>query len=242
MSQPGKAPAQALEYEYDALPDGPFIRMLTLYPGALDDPLEGKLELFNITSPESYEPLSYVWGDPKRCDEIICAGQRIGLTTSLYNALRRLRQLDQPRRLWVDQICINQEDKAERSQQVQFMNQIYKNASRVLVWLGLDDQAMAEPAFKLVRELDEIFQDEEKCEKFRIDNTDHLEERSKDPWVPLDAVTHLPWVSRTNAILSPRNTMPLLISISPAPVHPRVDSTGNRDQGARYALLGRRGD
>ena len=206
MSQSGKAPAQASEYQYDELPDGQFIRMLTLYPGALDDPLEGELEFFNIVSSESYESLSYVWGNVDRCHEIICAGQRLRLTTSLHDALRRLRQPDRPRRLWADQICINQDNKAERSQQVQFMNHIYKNASHVLVWLGPDDQAMAKPAFKLIRELDEIFQDEKKREKFRIDHTDHLKKRSKDPWVPLTHVTHLPWVSRAEAISSPRNT------------------------------------
>jgi hypothetical protein len=36
--------------------------------------------------------------------------------------------------------------------------------------------------------------------------------------------------------------MPLLTSMSPTPVHPRVDSTGDRDRGARNALLGQRGD
>jgi hypothetical protein len=119
------------------------------------------------------------------------------------------------------------------------MNRIYKNASHVLVWLGLDDQAMAEPAFKLVRELDEIYQDEEKREKFRIDHTDYLEEHSKDPWIPLTHVTHLPWVSRAEAIHPP---MPLLTSMSPTPVNPRVGGTRDRDQGAHNALLGRRGD
>jgi hypothetical protein len=205
MLQPDKAPVQVPEYQYDALPDGQSIRMLTLYPGALDDPLEGNLKFFNVTSSESYESLSYVWGKPDRCHEIICNGQRIGLTTSLHDALRRLRHLDRPRRLWADQICINQANMAERSQQVQFMNHIYKNASHVLVWLGPDDHAMAEPAFKWVRELDEIFKDEEKHEKFRIDHRDHLEERSKEPWIPLTHVTHLPWVSWAETISSPRN-------------------------------------
>jgi hypothetical protein len=212
MSQPGKALTQAPKYQYDALPvNGQFIRMLILYPGALDNPLEGELELlnlefFNIASSEPYESLSYVWGNPDRCNEIICAGKRLRLTSSLYDALRRLRQPDRPRRLWADQICINQENMAERSQQVQFMNRIYKNASHVLVWLGLDDKAMAKPAFKLVRKLDEIFQDEKKCEKFRIDYTDHLEERSKDEWIPLTHVTDLPWVSWAETISSLRNT------------------------------------
>ena len=66
MSQLGKAPAQVPEYQYKALPDGQSIRMLTLSPGALDDLLEGKLDLVNIASPGNYEPLSYVWGEPDR--------------------------------------------------------------------------------------------------------------------------------------------------------------------------------
>jgi hypothetical protein len=132
----------------------------------------------------------------------------------------------------------------ERSQQVQFMNRIYKNASHVLVWLGPDDEAMAEPAFKLVRQLNEIFEDKEKREKFHIEHTDQLEERPKDPWIPLTHLTRLPWVSQVAAIPSPRNTkpMPLLTSMSLTPVHSCVDSTGDWDQGARNALLGRRGD
>ena len=206
MSPPDKAPAQSPKYQYDALPDGQSIRMLTLYPGVLGDPLEGKLEFFNIASSEKYESVSYVWGNPNRSHEIICDGQRLRLTTSLHDALRRFRQPDRPRRLWADQICINQDNLAERSQQIQFMNHIYKNASHVLVWLGPDHNAMAEPAFKLVRELDEIFKDEKKSEKFRIEHTDHLKERSKDPWIPLTHVTTLPWVSRVEAISSPRNT------------------------------------
>ena len=240
MSQPGKAAIQVPEYQYDALPNGQFIRMLTLHPGALDDPLEGKLEEHNTTSPENenYESLSYVWGSPECCSEIICNDKRLKLTTSLHDALRRLRLPDRQRRLWADQICINQNDKEERSQQVQFMNHIYKNASHVLVWLGPDCESMAGPAFKLVRDLDETFQDEAKCEKFRIDHTDHLKERSKDPWIPLTRITHLPWVSRLRQFHPLGIPMPLLTSISPTPVHPRVDSTGDWDQGARNALLG----
>jgi len=38
--------------------------------------------------------------------------------------------------LWIDTICISQNDLEERNQQVRFMNMIYHNARRVLVWLG----------------------------------------------------------------------------------------------------------
>jgi hypothetical protein len=64
---------------------------------------------------------------------------------------------------------------------------------------------MAESAFKQVHELDEIFRDEKRSEIFRVEHTDRLEKCSRDKWVPLNHVTHLPWVSRAEAISSPGN-------------------------------------
>ena len=42
-----------------------------------------------------------------------------------------------PRRLWIDALCINQEDVQERNEQVGLMNRIYGDADEVLIWLGL---------------------------------------------------------------------------------------------------------
>jgi hypothetical protein len=230
----GKAPAQAPEYEYEPLPDDQYIRMLTLDPGKPDDPLQGKLEFVHIASSGTYEPLSYVWGEAKRCHQITIRNDkgdgRLKLTDSLHGALRQIRHTDQERRLWADQICINQEDMEERSQQVQFMNMIYKNASEVLVWLGPADQGIAESAFKLVDELDAIFQDEAKFKKFHIDHTENLKEQSRDRWNPLDHLTALPWVSRAAAILILyRHPMPSLTFTFPTLVHPLLDSSRDRD-------------
>jgi hypothetical protein len=38
--------------------------------------------------------------------------------------------------LWIDAICINQEDITERGHQVQLMGRVCSKATRVLVWLG----------------------------------------------------------------------------------------------------------
>ena len=204
MAQSHEAGTEVPEYLYEPLPRGQFIRMLTLHPGAPDDPLRGELEFFDLDRPSDesndildrqYEPVSYVWGAPDRSHEIICNGQRLAVTSSIHGALQRLRHLDRPRRVWVDQISINQRDLAERSQQVQFMNTIYKNASHVLVWLGPDQNNMAAQAFKLVSKLQEIFHDEEKSRQFGVDPIRLLETQSEDPWVPLRALTALPWVS-----------------------------------------------
>lgn len=50
--------------------------------------------------------------------------------------MRALRLTQEVRIVWIDQICINQDDLEERSQQVQLMRDIYQTASRVLIWLG----------------------------------------------------------------------------------------------------------
>ncbi|KAM7182731.1 heterokaryon incompatibility protein 6, OR allele [Rhypophila sp. PSN 637] len=98
-----------------------------------------------------------------------CDGKTLQITNSLYQALSRLRLSDQDRRLWADQICINQEDLDERGNQVQFMNSIYKHANRVLVWLGGDENGNALSAFRMVESLASSFADEERYEKFRFE-------------------------------------------------------------------------
>lgn len=55
---------------------------------------------------------------------------------SLWRALRCLRPDKEPRLLWVDALCINQEDTVERQNQVAKMGEIYNMARRVVVWVG----------------------------------------------------------------------------------------------------------
>lgn len=189
---------------YAPLPDGQSIRMLILEPGELADPLKGRLEVTSIDSAGNYEALSYVWGTSNQSGNIsIANGDNewpVDLTASLKETLLRLRFTDRRRRLWVDQICINQSDVAERSQQVQFMNRIYKRASHILVWLGPDDTSLAKPAFELVHSLDHIFQDEIKRAEFSTAAMKDLGQQSRERWNTLDHLTGRPWVSKKTTI------------------------------------------
>jgi len=92
---------------------------------------------WGYNSGKSYEALSYVWGDIRDSAIILVDGRIVSVTKSLETALRHLRYPDKPRTLWVDYVCINQEDILERSQQVAKMGLIYENANSVLIWLGL---------------------------------------------------------------------------------------------------------
>ncbi|KAH8165119.1 hypothetical protein CIB48_g3122 [Xylaria polymorpha] len=60
------------------------------------------------------------------------------ITKNLAIVLDYLRYEDKPRILWVDAVCINQENLDEKEQQVKRMGSNYENAQRTIVWLGPD--------------------------------------------------------------------------------------------------------
>lgn len=138
------------KYHYTPLGGRPDeIRTMRLLPGQGDDPIRIQMEPSWLDCPPSYEAISYVWGNKDETDDIaVCEGEAehsLGIPRSLYGALRQLRQLIEPRTIWVDAICMNQEDDREKSHQVQLMRRIYQGAARVVIWLGdnldLDSQA-----------------------------------------------------------------------------------------------------
>ncbi|KAM0165377.1 hypothetical protein ACHAPC_010205 [Botrytis cinerea] len=83
-----------------------------------------------------YEALSYVWGDADNSCSICVNGHSLIVRANLHSALLRLRDPVLDRIIWIDAICINQEDLNERGHQVQLMAKIYSKASQVVVWLG----------------------------------------------------------------------------------------------------------
>jgi hypothetical protein len=57
-----------------------------------------------------------------------------------FGDLAAILDSDDGRRvLWIDAICINQKDNKERTVQVRLLSRIYRNAARVVVWLGEGD-------------------------------------------------------------------------------------------------------
>jgi hypothetical protein len=63
-------------------------------------------------------------------------GKQHDVTINLYDALKRLRQSDKHRRLWIDALCINQGDIKEKEGQIGLMDKIYSRAKEVCMWLG----------------------------------------------------------------------------------------------------------
>ncbi|KAL7625002.1 hypothetical protein AAE478_004216 [Parahypoxylon ruwenzoriense] len=143
-----------MSFQYQPLPQGSkVIRLLELQPGRGKATIQCKLKQFSLASQSlAYEPLSYCWGDPRWMLPIHLDGYPMEVTRNLHAALLHLRREDSIRLLWVDAVCINQNDVSEKSEQIQMMRQIYQQGVRTLVWLG-KLPLRARKAFRYVQDL-----------------------------------------------------------------------------------------
>ena len=83
--------------------------------------------------------LSYTWGNPADCREILVNGHILKVTQNVEAGLRVLRSkpyVQKGWKLWIDAISINQRDLEERASQVKKMGKIYSKAWTPLIWLG----------------------------------------------------------------------------------------------------------
>lgn len=114
------------------------IRIINLKPGTASSPLECTLEHVSNAnkSRASYKALSYTWGCPEPTKILSLDGIQTRVRENLWQALYHIRQENASLRLWVDALCINQEDILERNEQVSKMGTLYNQAEEVVVWLG----------------------------------------------------------------------------------------------------------
>ncbi|KAK2026049.1 HET domain-containing protein [Colletotrichum zoysiae] len=102
-----------------------------------------------------YDALSYTWGDDTDNDTITVNGYKLSIRNNLQVALQHLRRSDKAVLLWVDSICINQDDTDERNTQVAQMGRIFSQADQVRIWLGAESQA-SETAMRMLQGFDVV--------------------------------------------------------------------------------------
>ncbi|KAK8034136.1 hypothetical protein PG993_009131 [Apiospora rasikravindrae] len=131
-------------FQYSPIPDKGYIRLLEIVPAPDNEWIQVRVSNVSLEeSAQTYDALSYVWGDPNQPRMGISVnGCHFEVYESLYDILFSLRPSPDSAAatskvvLWVDAICINQEDVAERNAQVPIMDSIYRNARRTVIWLG----------------------------------------------------------------------------------------------------------
>jgi hypothetical protein len=155
---------KAAHYQYQPLPTPTSIRLLHVRPcgSHTSAPVVCFLSTHERSLAPPYEALSYVWGPQEPTGTIHCAdfsstppkrGKSRTMRTvrmNLYTALQDLRHKTDTRIMWIDGLCINQEDLAERASQVAMMGDIYRSATAVVVYLGHADY---NHAFRVLKNL-----------------------------------------------------------------------------------------
>lgn len=115
------------------------IRLLKLLPSTDNEaPICCDLFRHNLDSDNNYTSLSYCWGPLDPAQLITLQGQDFSITPNLHAALKRLRQTDTTKIMWVDALCIDQSNTAEKGHQVGQMGAIYSNAECTVMWLGTE--------------------------------------------------------------------------------------------------------
>ncbi|KAF7193731.1 Heterokaryon incompatibility protein 6, OR allele [Pseudocercospora fuligena] len=136
------------EYIYNYLSDenGKSIRLLTILPGAAADPVFVKIEEFHLDEDwdlvVDYVALSYTWDSPG-AEKRVHIGEHgeegfMLVRPNVDSALRKLRSSadEEHHVVWIDAICIDQNDDDEKMKQVAMMGEIYSKARGTVIWLG----------------------------------------------------------------------------------------------------------
>jgi hypothetical protein len=116
------------------------IRLLRILPG--DDLAQICCEVRVIDLDREprpkYAALSYAWGNPGSEFELSLNGRPVKVRKNLWRFLRQARQLPSIicDLIWIDALCVEQEDDLERTHQVALMGEIYSSAERAIAWLG----------------------------------------------------------------------------------------------------------
>ncbi|KAK4226971.1 heterokaryon incompatibility protein-domain-containing protein [Podospora fimiseda] len=103
-----------------------------------------------LISPPPYTALSYMWGSDSEsyCPHILRVNGNgtLKIRCNLYDFLCQVMPSAKRKKhkksrsfvgfLWIDALCINQEDFEEKSRQIPLMARIYSSAKRIVMWLG----------------------------------------------------------------------------------------------------------
>jgi hypothetical protein len=178
------------------------IRLLRVKPDPSE--LSAALETVSLDDGPKYTALSYTWGkEVSKGEGITLSGPeqvgRLPITKNLQIVLEHLCADggDEPITLWVDALCINQADMAEKSNQITLMKDVYSKAEETCIWLGpaTDDSDLAMAAIgELYATRTYVLHGDETLSEARIQAINALMEREwwSRIWVVQGRSPHVP--------------------------------------------------
>ena len=141
----------------------PAVLLIDLLPGNRDDILNGYFISTRLDKPEPYDVLCCDWVPPDTDNPagitnegeldfpaVVCIGQHcVSVKKATADALRTLRSEDEVVKLWVEELCVQQQHAEFKAFQERSTSLIYNRAARTIVWAGHED-ANTESAWTLI--------------------------------------------------------------------------------------------
>jgi hypothetical protein len=182
-------------FNYDDLSDDTNLRIVTIRAGRPEsDTIDCELQEVRLKGCK-FEALSWCWGKGKvKCSVRIHqngTAYQYEVPQHLYEGLKALRLIGGDRRLWVDAICINQNNVIEKNQQVPRMSDIYGRAENVCIWLGKPADGKPEEDTRLAFE----FVENNLLKLWNFDNLSR-DKNMINHWKALVEVMKRAWFSR----------------------------------------------
>jgi hypothetical protein len=104
------------------------VRLLRILPGRQKDPIRCTLRHVSRSKHE-YVCLSYTWGEAQPNHRILVNQKSFEVRHNLWHFLCLARRFNIQDRLWIDAMCIDQENVLERNHQVRRASRIYRHLS-----------------------------------------------------------------------------------------------------------------
>jgi hypothetical protein len=123
-------------YQYQPLKNTE-IRLVKVLPERMSE-LKCEIMHMSLDRGLDYIAISYAWGDRVDTTSLVLGTVTIPVALSLHGALKAVREKERSVMVWIDALCIDQQNKTEREAQVRLMGRIYSQASFVAIWLGPD--------------------------------------------------------------------------------------------------------
>ncbi|KAJ3468272.1 hypothetical protein MRS44_002337 [Fusarium solani] len=140
-----EVPRDTPKLEYGHLPNSTSFRLLQILSDGGQDILRCRMFDADLAAQDTprYIALSYTWHEeslPNIFRPVLINETYLNISLNLWNFLQNYRHTAGERIIWIDQICINQDDQDERVQQIGQMCAIYERASMDLFWIGEPDE------------------------------------------------------------------------------------------------------
>jgi hypothetical protein len=143
-------------YKHEPLGTRKSFRLLRLraQPCLPNLPVQCDMIHTSLYQPPQYTAISHRWEPAGATQEMILIdGGLFSVSRTIHSLLMANRSNLHPRYFWIDSICINQDDRLEKTKQVGMMRNIFEEAESTLGWLG--DASDAKKVLNLVRRVNE---------------------------------------------------------------------------------------